>query len=469
MIPLSLDSKGDQVEDKSNGFGFGLKIPKVLSDLGISTDKQAKEDSNQKQKQKQQLNQFNKDNRKNEHLIPRKYVYDHLEHCILQYNLATKWRTDAHYSSLLSESHEILDFSVPDTLSITLGKVISANLNASYSVGLPNSYSAGFLYTNIDITHPQNWKDPFGLKSSIKDQHDYISTLSRLPRTKGAVGIYLANSTQGLDPTHHHANAPMMALSENKHVRPRLFYGKIFEDFTVEALYSIMLASNWNCTLSSISETRTPHNKKPYLRAGARLQHIGKSFRNEFSFSTLDNTFMYSTLYAKKDSKWSSGLEVAYTGKSNGGGVSLGIKYSSIGNNINFPPNINHNNHKKQQKTAHPDLTTPLFSKYRPVFFALVANPIMGHVSANYTTHIDDRIKFTTSYYMNLFSNDSDVGFGIQYREPHTNSALSAMWERSSGLKLRWSSDYRDAFISLGFGMSFRPNLTKFMGVEINF
>ncbi|KXS22011.1 hypothetical protein M427DRAFT_26688 [Gonapodya prolifera JEL478] len=78
-----------------------------------------------------------------------------IEYVVRRYYLEAGWNEDAYFSNLNASSRAILDFPTPVGLSLHLGKTVSDNFRAAYTLGIvPDLKSGGFLYTNRRLHLP---------------------------------------------------------------------------------------------------------------------------------------------------------------------------------------------------------------------------------------------------------------------------------------------------------------------------
>jgi distribution and morphology protein 10 len=66
----------------------------------------------------------------------------------------------------------------------------------------------------------------------------------------------------------------------------------------------------------------------------------------------------------------------------------------------------------------------------------LILNPVMGHLSSSYTTHLRPSLRMTSRYDFNIFSYESDVSVGLEISQ---QSHIADSQEMLQALNARFS------------------------------
>lgn len=169
-----------------------------------------------------------------------------------------------------------------------------------------------------------------------------------------------------------------------------LMYGRVFDDFRVEGIYINQLKRNLMMVCSGQSFWRGEESN-------LQFQVLKKSKRTytEFSYNTDNHIFGCSTLYRFNPSIV-AGAELYYTDSEKSGGLSVGTAFTGA-----------------RQNGMNSVMT-------------LIANPIMGHFESSFGTTLTEYIRVATRYDFNMYSFDSDLSLGVEYKDPLDDQVLRA-------------------------------------------
>ncbi|KAJ3170155.1 Mitochondrial distribution and morphology protein 10 [Geranomyces variabilis] len=339
-------------------------------------------------------------------------MIEYMDYALRSYYLATGWREDRQYSSLLARSRRILDFAVPAGFSVTVGKSVSPELKSSYTLGVPNIRAAGFLFTSLPIDLPP---------LRVQAEED-------LRRAESQVDVFAkGNDDDALD------NA-----GRRRPPRGYLVYGRLYEDLHLEAMGVKSLGANTHVLAYGVNSWER-RSLRAFSSVSARLRHATRQCTTELSYASEDQVFGLSTLYRFAGSHWATGSELYYTAKERSGGLSLGARY--------------------EKPSAGPDEPETVLS--------FLANPMMGHVSASYTTTVRRGLSVATRYRFNVYSYEADMAVGVEYAPAGSEQVIKTRLSLTEGLALRLEGQYRRALISIGLMTNFTQNPRRSIGVEL--
>ncbi|KAI8819433.1 uncharacterized protein EV422DRAFT_568858 [Fimicolochytrium jonesii] len=384
-------------------------------------------------------------------------MIDYLSHILRTYHHATRYRPDDSYTSLTLDSRCILDFPVPRGLSVTLGKCISPELKASYTVGIPNIRSAGFLFTSLPVAGEVGalWGDnegdgEGGLLGMDRERErergtTEVKVVSTVNREEGGNELPANAAAVALDLDARDISTHDKAETETKKY---LLYGRIFEDLRLEAMYIRSLSQRTHFVASGVNSWRRAPNGASSI--SAQLLHAGESYNAGLSWTSDDQVLGVSGLFRFGNTGWAAGSEVCYTAKEKSGGLSFGARYKSLA------------------PSRQPPLST---SPYPPhaVRSALtfLANPIMGHFSTSYTTTVRSGLTMSTRYDINVYSYEADLAVGLEYLRKDRSQMVKARVSLVEGLALKLEGQYRRALLSIGLMTEFARNPRRSIGIEL--
>ncbi|KAJ3012689.1 Mitochondrial distribution and morphology protein 10 [Thoreauomyces humboldtii] len=173
-----------------------------------------------------------------------------------------------------------------------------------------------------------------------------------------------------------------------------------------------------------------------------RLLHGSDQCTTELSFVSEDQVIGLSSLYRFAGTDWATGTEVYYTAKERSGGLSVGARYKS----------------SEDQASSSSGAKTVL---------SFLANPMMGHVSASYTTTLRNNLNMATRYRFNVYSYEADLSVGVEYSPRQKQQVIKTRLSLAEGLAVKLEGRYRRALISIGLMTQFTTNPRRSIGVEI--
>ncbi|TPX54503.1 hypothetical protein PhCBS80983_g05902 [Powellomyces hirtus] len=346
-------------------------------------------------------------------------MLDFMDYCLRRYYLATRWREDTQYSSLLVDSRRILDFSVPTGFSVTLGKSVSPELKSSYTLGIPNIRAAGFLFTSVPLVLPPN---------HIKAEDEMAAEQLK------NVDIYPTGSTLKTN-----GDVESQGEKDQKQTpRGYLLYGRLYEDLHLEAMYIKSLTRNMHFLAYGVNSWER-RSLTAFSSVSTRLLHASRSCTTEVSYTSEAQVFGLSSLYRFSGTNWAAGSELYYTAKERSGGLSIGARYKREGEVPGTPKTV----------------------------LSFLANPMMGHVSASYTTTLRNNLNMSTRYRFNVYSYEADLAVGLEYSPKGKEQIVKTRLSLAEGLALKLEGQYRRAVISIGLMTHFTHNPRRSIGIEL--
>ncbi|KAI9356553.1 hypothetical protein DFJ73DRAFT_823145 [Zopfochytrium polystomum] len=346
-----------------------------------------------------------------------------LEQTLRKYYELIGWNEEAvSYSNLCHWSKAILEFDSPNGLLLSVGKSVSPILKSSYSLGIPdNRTAAGFLVVSSPLALPK----PFPL-------HDEDQTYN--PTTEKDVSSDADLVLLGEDPNDLFWKR-LGLLYKPRFMTNYLLYGRLFHNLRLEGLYCQSITKKDMIVMSGMNSWY-----KDDAQIAAQYTHKAKNWCIETSYSSDAHVLGVNSLLRIPDTNWYVGGEVCYTAKERSGGLSVGAKYD-----------------KWYTDRVHSIVT-------------LLANPMMGHVSASFTSTVFPDLVMSTAYDFNTYSYESDLSLGLEYAPKDAEQVLKAKFGLSKGIGLKIEGRYNGQVL-VGIGMttefSLKPRST--FGVEINF
>jgi distribution and morphology protein 10 len=308
---------------------------------------------------------------------------------------------------------------------------------------------------------------PFGVSVHASKQAAELLQASHafvtLPQLSGTIG-YLFSSVplQGVDAHHvlQHAEWSSRLLPPHDTPalvgRPFVLYGRLFAPSgTLEGMGAVRWSPR---TLGRAVFVHALHGDKPSF-ASVHVHNDGGWHTSEAAYSTEDRllglkalvhlsptTLQRAQNHDESVGRWSMGGEVLYTFKERSGGASLALRY------VNYAPRV--------------------FEA------AATWHPILGHLSLSHTCFLgvpsgqgQGLVVLATRYDFNVFSYESDLSAGIEYRSP-TDGAFKLRYGVRRGLALLLDGTYRSAQFS--FGVRLDPTdtptrLVRTVGLSIHY
>ncbi|KAI9346540.1 hypothetical protein BDR26DRAFT_855733 [Obelidium mucronatum] len=318
------------------------------------------------------------------------------------------------YSDMCSASNSLLLFSAPSHFALSIGKSISPKLKSVYSIGIPNVRSAGFLYTSSDLC----------LGSSADEAANLFAREVIAPNKP------VLDSVQVVEDG--------VKAQSQEYDYHTLMYGRLFEDYHLEALVSQKLGEKNMLVLSGISDWESDNNS----HLEAQYVHKNKDWCADVTYSSTDNVFGTSCHVRVPFTNWSAGGEVIYTASEKSGGISLGAKWVKV--------------HERGVASI----------------LTFLCNPMMGYMNTTYTSTIRQNWVLSTSYDFNTYSYNSDLAVGIAYSPIDAeNRLLKCRFSMTRGLALLLEGQFKRAIIGLGVStnLGLGSTIRQSIGFEVQF
>ena len=191
----------------------------------------------------------------------------------------------------------------------------------------------------------------------------------------------------------------------------RLLYGRLYGDFRLDGIYSSIYKD-----LTFLVSGTSAWDSNSYLQ----MQLISdKPLASSELVLNTDNVLGISNLF-KITRNWQLGSEMFYTFSESSGGMSIGARF--------------------QSDTADMNAT-------------LISNPIMGHIKSNLYRRISDTLKLATQYELNVYSMDSDISVGGEYKINDDGQILKLKASLRDGAGVGIKSMFDWGMVSLGFSV----------------
>jgi hypothetical protein len=129
---------------------------------------------------------------------------DFLKFSLQEYFKSIGWDEKNYYKNLLFESSAVIDFSLPQRVTLQLANQITPLLKSAILIGLPHERSLGYLFTSIPVNLPTR---------SLRDSN------------KPAISTSFIDIFNLRPP-----------ISKQPFVSSQLLYGRIFEDTRLEGI-----------------------------------------------------------------------------------------------------------------------------------------------------------------------------------------------------------------------------------------
>ncbi|KAJ1555578.1 Mitochondrial distribution and morphology protein 10 [Cladochytrium tenue] len=410
-------------------------------------------------------------------------MHDFLGYTLRRYYQLVGWDDDAGYANLCAWSDALLNFNVPGGLRLSVGRRVTPHLHSSHSLALaaPSRTgtngigiggggaraSAGFLFFSPPIPPPPLLRLP--PDSAAVPPRAAALPLPVPAPDDGREGVVVAvgggDAADAGGAGGDGVEAPKrdgvyeefwrrVGLSAQSRLGggggPYLLYGRVFDDFRIEGLYSrslwggrdMLVVSGMNAWAGDESQI------------SAQYMHRGRGWFGEASYSSDDHVLGASALVRVPASPhWSVGAELFYTAKERSGGLSIGAKYEEIAPQ---PP---------QQQQPNGYGPPPVAAST----VAFLANPMMGHLSTSYTATVLPGMAMAATYDLNAHSYASDLAVGVGYETRDGAHAVRARIGLESGLALKVEGRYGAALVAVGVSTTFSARPERTMGVEVGF
>ena len=259
-----------------------------------------------------------------------------------------------------------------------------------------------------------------------------------------------------------------------------LLYGRVFlPKSSLEALYLRRLSPTKFLRIASVSDST---NQTTNILAS--LQHDAGKYSTEFLYSADSSLLGVRGLYnfgpdpresvdADKDSagqygRFSAGAEVYYGLMNKSGGLSTGIRFTTLPKHTSFPYTM-----------------------------TLTLNPLMGNMSSTYAVKAGRNIALCSQFDFNFYSYESDLRFGCEIwrrrevenvewaekkiRDDWTSTSrlpdndalgvLKARWDQDWKVGVLWEGRIKDFLFSMGvsFDLQRREQIFRAVGAELSY
>lgn len=293
---------------------------------------------------------------------------EYLQTCFYK---TTKWDEDNIFSNITATSQALLDFGVPNGCKLDISSKASDYLASSFTLSNYNSVngSLAYLYSSIPLRNTMGTRD-----ISLQDAISSFRIIE--PKVSIPKRPYAANYEKSL-----------------------LLYGRMyFPGAALEAMYIKRLSQQMQLLIKCISNPAIDKNSTMIVY----LQKNTPKFLREFIYSTNEALFGFRFLYnfgegvnlpktsarivsKFNNSVFSFGSEIWYAALSMSPALSTAFRYS-----------------------------TRSTSTGKPLTMTVACNPILGHISSDYTVKTSVSSTFCSRYDFNFFSYDSDLSLGFE-------------------------------------------------------
>ncbi|KAF9268263.1 mitochondrial distribution and morphology protein 10 [Marasmius fiardii PR-910] len=432
------------------------------------------------------------------------------------YYKATGWNEDNLFTNLTRSSDAILDFTVPNGISLSMSKSPNSLFKTTYSMNaLPSlNGSVGYIFTSCDLDIKTSGHVRF------KDMIERFKVYDQPRRPEGKREEFLAG--------------------ERVDNRDYLMYGRIYiPTGRLDALYSTRLSPTLQAVVAAISDPLGSVRPDVRGRGGdmsnlmVYLQHdIGK-WCTEYSWSAEDSMWGIKVLHnfgrlagtsppgesegnhAATTTTSSSpkvkvkrvdeedaiegglkgrvcaGAEVYFSAKERSAGISTGVRFSTIPDAT--PPSYQIPPPSSSALSAASLSKTPLPSQ-PPTTITALFNPMLGHLSGAYSARISDDLSLSSRFDFNVYSYESEWTMGAEYWLRRNSSlegissdnnsseveqttkqtihgVVKARASTSNDVSIMWEGRIRNMLVSLGVVSDFssRVKPIKSMGLELSY
>ncbi|KXL45428.1 hypothetical protein M433DRAFT_65520 [Acidomyces richmondensis BFW] len=388
-------------------------------------------------------------------------MLEFMDYVLAAFHAQTQWNTDQSYSSLTTTAHNLLDFNIPTGLKLHASSLSSANFATSYTLGSKGVVdgSLSFLYSSLELG---------------------IETRSALVRLEQLVRGY-RHLAELRAPDGARADATGKA-GDNKDA---LLYGRFYlPSSTLEALYLRRTAPHRLLRLAAVSNNELP-NGGTLL---AVLQNDQGKYSTEYLYSTDSSllgvrglyNFGYDPRFSEgprpssqtpahpwdhQNGRLSAGAEAYFSPVNKSGGVSCGLRFSTLPIHTGFPYTM-----------------------------TLTLNPLMGNLSSTYSVKAGSNLALSSRFDFNVYSYESDVVVGIELwqrkqtasdsawarallrpgwkrAEVEANGVLKARIDNNGRIGVLWECRVKDLLVSLGAALDLkqRDRVVSNAGLEVSY
>lgn len=347
-----------------------------------------------------------------------------------QFYYATDWNNENSYSRITETTKNLIDFPIPNGVSLNVSSQSSDNSCTSYrlsNLGLVNG-SIAYLYSSADLK---------GVKSS-KD----------ITLQQAVAGYKLLNPLR--DPSNELFAQRWLAGSRIDS-KDTLLYGRIFlPGNSLEAMWIKRLSYFSQLLVTCVSDSKLKNNGALTLT----YQRDTGRFNHEFIYSTHEALLGMRSLYnlgESSKSRLSMGTELYYGVLNKAPGLSMALRY-----------------------------TTQSTYTGTPLTMTLMCNPLMGHFSATYALRTTQVSSFASRFDFNVYSYLSDLTIGCEiWRKkksaPIGDDEYSSVIKASGSVtnqrfRVALETRYKDFLVSTGLGLSKNANrFDSILGIELQY
>ncbi|KAF2466060.1 mitochondrial distribution and morphology protein 10 [Lindgomyces ingoldianus] len=321
-------------------------------------------------------------------------MLDFMDHVQNAFYEASHWNLDNSYGALNATAKALLDFRTPRGLRLQISSLAAPNFATSYTIGSVGVVdgSVSYLYSSLPLLRP--------FKSADLDLHHVIRGyrhLQELRRPDEAWWWEVWHCGKRIDR------------------RDTLLYGRIFlPRSTLEALYLRRLSPTRQLKISAVSDS-TLNNGGTIL---ALLQNDVGKYSTEYMYSTDSALMGVRGLYnfgpdprvgstspvaaheitEPVQGRFSAGAELYYGLLNKSGGISTGLRFTTLPNHTGFPYTM-----------------------------TLTLNPLMGNLSSTYAVKAGPNLALCSRFDFNFYSYESELQLGCE------------LWRRRRNTDVEWA------------------------------
>lgn len=388
-------------------------------------------------------------------------MLEFMDFVLAAFHAQTRWNTDQSYSSLTTTAHNLLDFDIPTGIKLHASSLSSSNFATSYTLGSKGvvNGSLSFLYSSLGLGI-ESRSATIGLEQLVRGYRH--STELRVP--DGGI---------------------VDATGPASNTKDALLYGRLYlPSSTLEALYLRRIAPNRLLRLTAVSNNELP-NGGTLL---AVLQNDQGKYSTEYLYSTDSSLLGVRGLYNfgydprfpedlqptsqipahpwdHQNGRLSAGAEAYFSPVNKSGGVSCGLRFSTLPIHTGFP--------------------------YTMTF---TLNPLMGNLSSTYSVKAGSNLALSSRFDFNVYSYESDVVVGMELwqrkqatsdsawareliregwkkAEEEANGVLKARMDNNGRMGVLWECRVKDLLVSLGAGLDLkqRDRVVGNAGLEVSY
>ncbi|KAF2198458.1 mitochondrial distribution and morphology protein 10 [Delitschia confertaspora ATCC 74209] len=392
-------------------------------------------------------------------------MLDFMDHVQQAFYEASHWNLDNSYGSLNATARALLDFQTPRGLRLQISSLAAPNFATSYtlgSVGVVDG-SVSYLYSSLPLTRSFRSSD-LHLNHVIRGYRHLLDL--RRPDEKWWWEVW--HGGRRIDR------------------RDTLLYGRIYlPQSTLEALYLRRLSPTRQLKISAVSDSSMNHGGTIL----ALLQNDYGKYSTEYMYSTDSALMGIRGLYnfgvdprvkpskpsnspditEQNNGRFSAGAELYYGLLNKSGGISTGLRFTTLPNHTGFPYTM-----------------------------TLTMNPLMGNLSSTYAVKAGQNLALCSRFDFNFYSYESELQLGCELWRRRNSSAdvewtrkkLRPDWERAnvtsdddvSGvlkahvdqncrIGLLWEGRIKELLFSLGTSLDLkkREQIFRAVGIELQY